>query len=215
MRLLLAFGMLMACWTASARADTTSLIRFPQATDPACNHGHSQIYDECNSQAPIYARALAEARKSGKVLLVSFGAEWCIWCHVFEAHLVGEAGSFHYAYDNHDVTLNEHAAPGAPAEAETLRAFAAKNFVLVNIEAEKALDGMAVVLGAGVAGSDVQGLPFIFSVTADGKVAAVFNQDAAEVRRDTEVDWYRGYNRKALLAELQRLHDAAMPRAVK
>ena len=46
---------------------------------------------------------------------------------------------------------------------------------------------------------------------AEGKVADVFDDDSKrmEVRREG-LDWYRGYDRRALLAVLTRMRDAAL-----
>lgn len=37
-------------------------------------------YEVCADQMALFQRGLAEARKSGKLLLITFGATWCPWC---------------------------------------------------------------------------------------------------------------------------------------
>lgn len=39
------------------------------------------LYDEKASGAAQIETALVEAKKSGKVVLLQFGANWCGWCH--------------------------------------------------------------------------------------------------------------------------------------
>lgn len=38
------------------------------------------LYEVCADQMALYAAGLATAEKSGKLLLVTFGATWCPWC---------------------------------------------------------------------------------------------------------------------------------------
>jgi hypothetical protein len=51
-------------------------------------------------------------------------------------------------------------------------------------------------------------IPFIFAVDREGRYAAHFNNEPVEFRRETD-DWYRGYDRRKLLAELQGMYAAA------
>src|SRR5262245_17695652 len=67
---------------------------FPTRLDPSCGGRPARTYDECGSQIYIFHGALEEARATGKTLIVSCGAEWCVWCHVFDSHVHGEAGRF-------------------------------------------------------------------------------------------------------------------------
>jgi hypothetical protein len=194
---------------ATSASAGAALTNFPSQIDPGCGNGRARIYDECGSQVRLYEEALDDARRTGKTLLVSYGAEWCIWCHVFDAHLRGATGSFQYPVEGDEVTLTERAGSGVLADARSLNEFAADAFVLVHIEADHAPDGRRVLETTGAAASFDGGYPFIFTVTPAGRVGAVFNHDAAEVRRDTLIDWYRGYDRYALKAELTRMRDAA------
>jgi hypothetical protein len=80
---------------------------FPSALDPNCRNGRARIYDECGSQTAILAAALEQARATGKTVIVNYGAEWCIWCHVFDNHLKGATGRFNYPVEGEEVTLIE------------------------------------------------------------------------------------------------------------
>ena len=202
-------GALCGCGVASTPASASvPLAAFPQRRDPACGNGRARLYDECGSQVTIFNAAQREAAASGRVVLVNFGAEWCIWCHVFAAYLAGQSDRFRYPAEGEDVTLHERDAANAASEASALNAFAAQNFVLAHIESDNAPDGWSVLESAGAASHFNDNYPFIFSVTAAGRFAARFEYQRAEIRRDTS-DWYRGYNRRALRAELERMRDAA------
>lgn len=73
-------------------------VSFPERIDPQCRNGKARVFDECGDQLALFTAALAKANSEGKTLLVEYGAEWCIWCHVFDAHISGEHGEFRYTY---------------------------------------------------------------------------------------------------------------------
>jgi thiol-disulfide isomerase/thioredoxin len=182
----------------------------PTKLDPKCRQGEARLYDECGSQLALFETARAEAAKSGKVVLVSFGAEWCIWCHVFDSHLGGGAGRFRYPLEGDEVTLVERSGEAVLPDAKALNDFAAKAFVLVHIEGDHAPDGWRVLEAAGIDVETVAGYPYIFTVDADGRLAKTLDPNAAETRRDIPLDWYRGYDRKSLMKHLAGMRDAAL-----
>lgn len=65
-------------------------------------------YKVCEDQMALFRKALDDAKSSGKLLLVSFGATWCPWCTSLQRHmptheLLGRKGdaidygrTFHY-----------------------------------------------------------------------------------------------------------------------
>ncbi len=192
------------------------LVSYPQTFSASCRNGRATLYDECTDQLSLFAAAAARAKAENKVLLVSYGAEWCIWCHVFDAYLRGGKDKFTYTHGGPDepdarykTTLYERAQSDVSAEADALRRFAAENFVILHVDAQHAPNGDAVLKQTGAAEHLGSGIPFIFSVRADGKYAADFDHDKVESRRDTS-DPYRGYHRDKLLAELVRMRDAAL-----
>jgi hypothetical protein len=189
-------------------------VSFPATIDPRCREGDARIFDECGDQSALFSAALARANSEGKVLLVEYGAEWCIWCHVFDAHINGERGEFRYTYGSPEEpekrytrTFREDAASDG-AQAESLRDFVAANFVIAHIESWYAPNGEAVLVATGGDRHFAGGIPFVYTVDASGRFAASFDHDAAEKRRET-IDWYRGYDRAGLIQQLTTMRDAA------
>ncbi len=170
----------------------------PSALDPNCREGRARIYDECGSQMAILAEALEQARATGKTVVVNYGAEWCIWCHVFDGHLRGATGRFNYPVEGEEVTLVERSGREVLADAIALNEFASSNFVVAHIEADFTPDGWQVLEATGAAAHFDDSYPFIFTVTADGEFATAFNHQGIERRRDTAGDWYRGYESRSV-----------------
>lgn len=56
----------------------------PEAGVPA------RIYWSCVDQMALFASALETARREGKLLLVTFGANWCPSCRILHSQLTGE-----------------------------------------------------------------------------------------------------------------------------
>lgn len=190
------------------------LTALPETPIQGCRGGKAKLYDECHAQAPIFDKALRTARGQGKVLLVSYGAEWCIWCHVFHAYVTGRHGSFTHPYSDEDntkrysATIHERAESDPSGPASDLAAFVAENFVLVHIDSRYADDGWDVLDAAGATDGYGNWLPYIFTTDAEGQFAAALVSERVEIRRDTD-DWFRGYDRDRLTAELSRMKEAA------
>ena len=180
----------------------------PAVVPPSCDRrkDHKQIlFDLCRDQTALLKEAQVQARAAGKLVLVSYGADWCIWCHVFEAHLLGQYGSF--TYDTHDgpYTMQENdTAKGNAAQAAAFRAFVARNFVVVNIAQEAGNSAEAVLRATAADKHFSGGLPFNYVLDRQGRFAGSIESAGVEVRRDTE-DWYRGYDRAKLMDVLQSL----------
>lgn len=186
----------------------------PEQIDRECRNGRAKIYDECSAQMDLFAEAQRRAKADNKVTLVSYGAEWCIWCHVFDAYVHGYVDKFTYTYgaEGEDErvthTMRERAKRDVSQEAYDLKKYVSENFILVHIDYEHSPDGDDVLSQADAWDDYVNFIPYIFTVNTDGKYAAAFNHDDAEVRRDT-YDWYRGYDRVQLLEQLRGMRDAA------
>jgi len=138
-------------------------------------------------------------------LLVEVGAEWCIWCHVFDAHINGDRGRFRYTYgapEEPDVrdtrTFTEHDDPDI-AKADALREFVASHFVIVHIDIQHAPRSYEVLELSGAADRFPDAVPFIYVVDSNGTFIAEFDGVTDGKRRDTW-DWYRGYDRIGMLA---------------
>lgn len=188
--------------------EQSNITRFPKYLDRNCRSGTSRIFDECGSQVAIYESALAEANKVGKTLLISYGAEWCIWCHVFDAYITGKSGQFDYRYDKHLVAIHESEDSSTAIESTILNRFVKDSFVLANIEANYARDGGEVLRRSDALQHFTGALPFIYTTNSQGRWAASFDYHKAETRRDGP-NWFRGYDRRNLLAELQAMRSAA------
>ena len=206
---------LTACSKEPVTTRSKIYVSFPERIDTGCRDGKAKMFDQCGDQAELFSTALGRAKAESKVLLVEFGAEWCIWCHVFDAHVNGERDRFQYTYGSPDEpearyteTFEEGAGTDAN-EANSLRDFVAATFVVVHIDAEFAPNGFGVLESTGAAAHYASSIPFVFTVDEHGRFAGKFNHDAVEKRRDTPTDWYRGYDRKGLMAQLTAMRDAA------
>ncbi|MEM9226049.1 MAG: thioredoxin family protein, partial [Pseudomonadota bacterium] len=193
-----------------------TLVSYPLALDPDCRDGRAKIYDQCSNQLDLLNAARARAAAEGKTVLVSYGAEWCIWCHVFDKYIAGEADTFTYTYGEPGApekwtdTLFERSTGDAAGEAKALKTFVAEQFVVAHINREFAEASDEVLAFTGADTHYPGWIPYIFAIDADGQyVGQVYHEDV-EVRRDTD-DWYRGYDRVKMLAILKDLDTGARP----
>jgi hypothetical protein len=207
-----------SCSSGEVNVPPRVYVGYPEKLDPNCRDGKARIFDECSDQMALFEQARARAKADGKVLMVEFGSEWCIWCHVFDAHINGEHNRFRYTYGSPDEpdqrytsTLEEGDWADTKA-AQELRSFVAENFVLVHIELGLAPNGDAVLESTDAAEHFTQQIPFVCTVDDSGRFAARFEHDPAERRRDSGLNWYRGYDRKNMLEQLEAMRDAARSR---
>ncbi len=54
------------------------------------------------------------------------------------------------------------------------------------------------------------GIPFVYALNRKGHFAAKLDDEKVDVSYNWLVSWYRGYDRKRLLAELKRMYSAAL-----
>ena len=193
----------------------SGITTIPAKLDRGCRTGRATLYDECSDQLLLFETARRRAAAENKALLVSFGAEWCIWCHVFARYIHGETTRFEYTYGSArepdarwSSTIFEREKQDVTADAAALRAYVASSFVVVHIDGQWAPNGIAVLKKSRAAAMVGEGIPFIFTVDHEGQYAAHLEHSIVASRRDTE-DWYRGYDRRRLLSELHRLYAAA------
>ncbi|MEO9517774.1 MAG: hypothetical protein ABJH45_15455 [Paracoccaceae bacterium] len=205
----------LALFAVAAPASAQEISTIPEEIQRDCRGGQAVLYDECGSQTMLLRDAINRAESEGKVLLISYGAEWCIWCHVFQQYVKGHHSTMTYRFsdpgDNEtaEVTLDEKPATDPTAAAAALTKFVAEHFVLLHIENFYSSDGYEVLNRTGADSTFDGGLPYIFTVDATGRYATDFKHSDIETRRDNGADWYRGYDRPALMAELARMEAAA------
>lgn len=203
-----------ACGKQPVETRPRAYVSFPEKIDSLCREGNARLFDECGDQSALFAAALARAKSEGRVLLVEYGAEWCIWCHAFDAHINGEHDRFRYTYGTPDEpqarytrTFREEASADI-ALATSLRDFVAASFVVVHIDAQYAPQGDAVLAASGADEYFEGAIPFVFTVDPDGRFVASLDPDVSEKRREG-MDWYRGYDRTNLIRQLTAMRDAS------
>lgn len=189
---------------------------YPLELSKDCRDGRAKIYDQCSDQMVLLNAALEQAAAEDKLVLVSYGAEWCIWCHVFDLHLAGYFGEFEYTYgepgDAQAATskLYERSESDVRGQAIALNHFIAQNFVVAHIDYEFAPNSSEVLYQTEAYHHIGNWVPFIFVLDRDGKYVGEVVHDDVEVRRDFFIDWYRGYDRPKLIAVLKGLQDQAL-----
>jgi len=189
---------------------------YPKRLTSNCRDGLANIYEECDSQMDILRLAFAKANESGKTLLIVYGAEWCIWCHVFDKYIKGQYKKFSYKweYDGEiqEWDMRERENKKAKRQAKKLNKYVSENFVVAHIEGHFSPDGIDVVEAIGFDVNKIKYLPFIFSISRSGKYADhMLTSDAIpglSVRKDSGED-YRGFNRDILLEQLIKLKNSA------
>jgi Protein of unknown function, DUF255 len=171
---------------------------------PQAKQKEQILFDLCGDQRAFLQEAQRLAKASNKVVLVSYGADWCIWCHVFEAHILGGSGVFTYATPDGPWTMKEKKNTDNAVQAAALKSFTADHFIVVNIAQETGESGLSVLRDTKAEGQFSGGLPFMYALDQNGHFAGSINSSTVEVRRDGKSP-YRGYDRAKLLAALQSL----------
>lgn len=190
-------------------------VSYPVSIDPECRDGSARLFDECSDQVDLFHKALAHANAEGKVLLVEIGAEWCIWCHVFDAHINGDRRQFRYTYgtpeepDARYTRVFNEGGDSSMESADALRDYVTSHFVVVHIDVQYAPRGFEVMELSNALDAYAQFIPFVYTVDAEGIFAKGFVQETVERRRDLG-DWYRGYDRAGMLEQLKGMYDAAV-----
>ena len=195
----------------------------PNEISKTCRNGIAKHYDECGSQEVLLEKAIQLAKKENKVVLISFGAEWCIWCHVFADYVKGKTTSFTHTYSDSDdldkniKTIFERQKSDVEEDAKKLSSFVEKNFVLLHIDNRYSKEnGFNILRKTKSLHRYETWLPFIFTLNKKGKFAGNVGSRCCEVRRGGN-DWFRGYDRKKLLKQLNKVYDRAVkvPKIIK
>lgn len=199
----------------AGRAEITVV---PAVIDAECRNGVAKIYDECSDQAELLLEALAKADESGKTILVVYGAEWCIWCHVFDKHVRGQNTNFRYQWQFHDGedlnwNMTEPGGPNVEELASELNQFVAENFIILYVESYYSPNGQAVLENIGFSAPAVEVVPQIFTLDSSGRFSAGMDDYTAvpglEIRENNGEE-YRGFSRSVLLVELKKLREQAL-----
>lgn len=190
---------------------------FPQSLDTQCREAIANIYDECGDQQLILDQALKAAQNVDKRVLILYGAEWCIWCHVFDKYVKGQNRKFEYQWQYHDGenldwVMLEKENQRAEEEAIQLNHYFAEHFVLAHIESYYSANGEQVLADLGYDVSNIKSVPLVLVLDSSGQITGEMQSSeellGLEKRQDSGEE-FRGYDRKLLLAELQRLFETA------
>lgn len=200
-----------------ASSSEFKVTQYPIEISQSCRSGKAKIYDECSDQFVVLTNALKRGMIENKSVLVVYGAEWCIWCHVFEKHVNGQSRLFSYKwiYDGElaEWTMFEMANNEAVSQAKRLNKYVSENFVIAYIEGDYSPNGGEVVSHTGFDSGDIQYIPFIMSLNVDGKYSKHMKPynlvEGLEIREDSGRE-YRGFDREILLKELKVLRKASL-----
>lgn len=197
---------------AHAEVATLPIEIFPKKIDKQCRDGLAQIYDECGNQLDILAQAQKVAHQQNKRILLVYGAEWCIWDHVFHKHIRGEMGNFRYQWRS-DTTdeletwdMMENVSSADVQAAQALNHFVAKHFVVVFIE-DKFSNGKDVLKKIGNH-KEIYFYPNYMILDKKGRFVRNLPPTGTIKGlqiRESNGEEYRGYNRAILLKTLQAL----------
>ncbi len=216
----LATGSTVTACSDSVAAEFLPVETYPTATSDSCRDGVARIYDECSDQAVILRQARESAAASGKSVLIVYGAEWCIWCHVFEKYVQGQSRKYKYEYEYEGEPqywpMRERENKDAEAQARQLNRYVADNFVIANIEGHYSPNGEEVLANIGYDTSNLAFVPLFVVLDNEGKYVGNMQSvnliSGLEVRVDSGEE-YRGYDRTLLLRELQKLREVSIARS--
>ena len=205
------------CNSLNATAKMYPIDIFPSSIQTNCRAGVAKIYDECTDQIVILKNALIKANESKKSVLLVYGAEWCIWCHVFDKYAKGQSRKYDYEweYENEKQNWTMHEKENANVESEAilLNKYISENFVISYIESYYSPNGIEAINSIGIDGKKIEFYPFFFVLNNQGEYAGhmlPYNAvDGLEKRKDSGEE-FRGFNRKILLEELRELRNKSL-----
>lgn len=212
--LLAVFGLAALLSGCGSNRGQYDVVSFPEHVSEACRDGMAKVYDECSDQNLVLNKATKEASLTNKSVLVVYGAEWCIWCHVFDKYINGYSRQFTYEWEYEDEIehweMREKENANAEKEADKLNKYVSENFVVAHIEGYYSPNGNEVVKTLGVDEGSIRAIPFIMVLGEDGKYLSHMPASSAikgmEKRSDSGEE-YRGYDRELLLGEMIKLRE--------
>ncbi len=185
---------------------------YPSSISSDCRGGSAKIYDECSDQIMILKNALMKANAEKKSVLVVYGAEWCIWCHVFDKYARGESRKHDYewVYENEKLNWKMYEKENVNLENEALmlNKYISENFVISYIESNFSPNGIEAINSIGIDGKRISFYPFFFVLNNQGDYAGhmlPYNAVKGLEKREDSGNDFRGFNRTVLLSELKEL----------
>lgn len=181
--------------TAASEADYYTvgehgLVKYPNVGALCPEQGIRDVYASCREQREIFRRARAHAVESRKLLLVGYGANWCVWCKVSDRYLDGAVSK-----------QEEGSAESNLRLAGNLAAFVAETFVVLHIDSDKKAETTPIMEEIG-AGQWVRPAVPVF-VVLDPRSGAVEEARLVEAEKPASAG-YVGYDRVLVLKELLR-----------
>lgn len=170
------------------------LVKYPNIGALCPDQGYRDAFATCLPQQEIFQEARAHAARSGKLLLVDYGANWCVWCLVVDRYLEGEAGVGEEGDDETNTRL-----------AQPLGEFVADTFVMVHLNADKKAEVNPLLTELGAGRFIGQAVPAF--IVLDPKSGAFEEARLVEAEKPQSVG-YIGYDRAVILKELLRAASA-------
>ncbi|MFB6348347.1 hypothetical protein ACFBZI_02635 [Moraxella sp. ZJ142] len=213
----LLFGLaITACSFAKTTAlETKPIEHYPKTPNANCRDGLAKLHDECGDQVVIIKNAIHAAKQQNKNVLLIYGGEWCIWCHVLDRHFNGEVQTHDYVWRDGDDGLSEwvmheNIAQDDIDNAIKLNHYVADNFVIAHIDGDYT-NGLQALSYVGFH-NEVFAYPTVIILNKQGKYAGHLPPtgliDGLQIRTMNGQE-YRGYDRVKLLQVLQELHQTA------
>lgn len=170
------------------------LVKYPNVAALCQAQGPRDIYASCQAQRELFQKARAHAADSRKLLLIGYGADWCVWCKVSDRYLDGAVSK-----------QEEGSAEGNLRLAGQLAEYVAETFVLLHIDSDKKAETTPLMQEIG-AGRWVRPAVPVFVVLDPGS-GAVEEARLVEAEKPASTG-YVGYDRVLVLKELLRAASA-------
>lgn len=170
------------------------LVKYPNVAALCPDQGIRDVYASCRAQGELFQKARAHAVDSRKLLLIGYGADWCVWCKVSDRYLEGA------------VSKQEDGSPESKARlARNLAEYVAETFVVLHVDSDKKAETAPLMkeIGAGRwIGPEVP----VF-VVLDPRSGAVEEARLVKAEKPASAG-YVGYDRVLVLRELLRAASA-------
>ena len=166
------------------------LVKYPNVGALCPEQGARDIYASCLRQRDLFERARAHAVESEKLLLIGYGADWCVWCKVSDRYLEGAVSK-----------QEEGSADSNQRLARNLAEFVAEAFVIVHVDSDKKAETAPLMQEIGAGQWAGRAVPVF--VVLDPKSGAVEEARLVEAEKPASAG-YVGYDRVEMLRELLR-----------